>query len=149
MGYNQRLKPGTILNILCKLAPQREPTLQLPSKNKKRSQPNGRKFFSQCNNRKENIEALIAQAVGVLCELDSACSSCQALDGKFSACVQAPGIAACANCHWERQDTRCSFTHAEGEIKKTTSRKRKSTVISEELGNEGEPGAKRPKGGKA
>lgn len=143
-GRNHLRKTGTLLNVLCKLAAVREPTLQTRAKNNKKSHPCGLKFSEQCNTRKQNLEALVAQAVGVACDLDNACVNCQALDGKLSRCVRAPDMESCANCHWERQGARCSFKQAHDALNKNHNRKRTRDLISGD-GDSDEQGSKRTK----
>lgn len=123
-GLTASLTRGSLLYRLIRMPLQREPVLQLNSKNLKRSHPNGSQLDRQIGAHKTNIEALVGQAVGELLHENSCCDSCAKLDGKFANCVRVPGMAACPNCHFYQQGIRCSFAKEEKEASAPIPRKR-------------------------
>ncbi|KAJ5922751.1 hypothetical protein N7516_010454 [Penicillium verrucosum] len=112
---------------------QRQPVLQINSKNLKKSHPNASQWDRQIGFHKTNIEALVGQAVGGLLDETNCCDNCAKLDGKFANCVRVPRITACPNCHFDRQGIRCSFTKAEKKANEPMPRKRTLKVMLEEI----------------
>lgn len=59
-----------------------------------------------------NIEAALIQLTGT--EADAICGTCTRLSGPFQGCVVSTELAACASCHYNGKDARCSFYHERG-----------------------------------
>ncbi|CAI7629561.1 unnamed protein product [Penicillium glandicola] len=119
-GFTASLSRGSLIYRLTRMPLQREPILQLNSKNLKRSHPNGSQWDCQIGAHKTDIEALVGQAVGELLDENSCCLNCAKLDGKFANCVRVPRMTARTNCHFERQGVRCSFVKEENEANAPT-----------------------------
>lgn len=104
-GRRQIKTNGTVLHQLSQLPIRREPMIR-PGKT-----ISAVDFDLQLRHRKENIEALLAQAVGE--KAAEECTACGRGNGKFSGCVIVPTVQSsmrsCANCHWGRQGIRCSL----------------------------------------
>ncbi|KAJ9480539.1 hypothetical protein VN97_g13016 [Penicillium thymicola] len=112
---NHSKRPETLLYKLRQMDLQREPTLQMNTKNLKRKVGDGLLFDKQVSNRRENVEALLGQAVGKKLLHGLACQNCLTLDGKFTSCVRMPGMQHCANCHWGGEYGRCSLLQTSNE----------------------------------
>ncbi|KAJ5876287.1 uncharacterized protein N7529_001871 [Penicillium soppii] len=63
----------------------------------------------------ENVEAILAQTMGD--QSDDKCTNCHYGETPFKVCVQVPGMAACAPCHWGGLGFCCSF-NSEKDIRK-------------------------------
>lgn len=132
-GFTASLTRGSLLYRLTRMPLQREPVLQLNSKNLKRSHPNRSQFDRQIGAHRTNIEALVGQAVGELLDENNCCGSCAKLDGKFANCVRVPGMAACPSCHFYQQGRRCSFAKEEKEANVPIPKKRSLETMLEEM----------------
>lgn len=107
-GRNLAKKPGTLLYQLKQLPILREPTLR------ETMEISGERFDNVVGSMRSNIEALLAQAVGIKAAPGRECASCQEGNGYFVSCVTVPSLfnkmPCCANCHW-RKKGRCVFPH--------------------------------------
>lgn len=108
-GSSAIRSPGKYLNTLSTMPLQREPVLRYPTKRGRRRHVDGQTFNGQVGHQRENIEALLAYAVGQKPPPEGQCESCLRGDGKFLQCVMCPGTTHCASCHWRGQAKRCSF----------------------------------------
>ena len=104
-GTRSATRKGTRHNLLRELPLCREPALRV--------QTNSADFYFTLGRKNANIEALLAQSVGVEMPPSAACQSCKEGYGKFVSCVFVPSIKdkmpSCANCHWGAQAHRCTF----------------------------------------
>lgn len=108
-GSSAIRSPGKYLNTISTMPLQREPVLRYPRKRGRRRHVDGQTFNGQVGHQRENIEALLAYAVGQKTPPEGQCESCLRGDGKFVKCVICPGTTHCASCHWRGQANRCSF----------------------------------------
>ncbi|KAJ5792040.1 uncharacterized protein N7503_008018 [Penicillium pulvis] len=90
--------------------------LNMPGKNEPVLRPGWRidwdatKFFTRINSSLANVEAVVMQCVGnVITDPEKMCETCSTRKGPFAFCVTVGGIEECANCHWDREEHRCSF----------------------------------------
>ncbi|KAJ5357209.1 hypothetical protein N7541_004367 [Penicillium brevicompactum] len=110
LGATDLHQPGTLLNRLSRMPLQREPILQSDTEHRKRAKLSGEEFDHQIGRQKDQINALIGQAVGKRLDSDNACERCVSLNGKFNACVSVPGMNECASCTWDLQ-WKCTFAN--------------------------------------
>lgn len=100
-GRNLAKKPGTLLYLLKQLPTLREPTLR------ETMERSGERFDNVVGAMRSNIEALLAQAVGIKTAPGRECLSCQQGNGYFVSCVTVPSLfnkmPCCANCHWRKK----------------------------------------------
>ncbi|KAJ5765131.1 hypothetical protein N7520_004690 [Penicillium odoratum] len=89
----------------------REPTLaSVRAQSSKRWPWEGPSFDHFLSTKKENCEALLAQATGELIEGATACTRCRYQRGMFDGCVRVHGRANCPNCHIGAHYDKCSLT---------------------------------------
>ncbi|KAJ5771756.1 hypothetical protein N7520_002285 [Penicillium odoratum] len=97
----------SLLSQLHQLPPVREPATLFPR--------DAAKFFNAVGKSPRNVEALVAQAVGVRMDADHQCQCCKHGYGVFASCVIVPSLSGlihgCANCHWARGNNKsfCNF----------------------------------------
>jgi hypothetical protein len=107
-AYRPKNKPSEKIHALITLATQREPAL--------RRYRNPAEFDDHVCLKKPNIEALLAQTIGISVPTDAHCEHCQRELGQFVSCVIVPSLAddmpECANCHRGGVGYRCSFFKA-------------------------------------
>lgn len=61
------------------------------------------RFYRAIGSRTENVEALMAQAIGHKMVPERQCDSCKQGQGPFASCIIVPGIFdECANCYWSQ-----------------------------------------------
>ncbi|KAJ5633279.1 hypothetical protein N7490_009618 [Penicillium lividum] len=100
-------QPESLLYQLHQLPPIREPATLFPR--------DAAKFFCVVGKSPRNVEALVAQAVGVRMNADHQCQCCKHGYGVFASCVIVPSLSdlihGCANCHWARGNNKslCNF----------------------------------------
>ncbi|KAJ5937619.1 hypothetical protein N7454_003961 [Penicillium verhagenii] len=99
---------GSKICMLRNLPPRREPGLRIEG-----GPLTGDQFFTKVNRRRENVESLVAQSVGMEVLPGQECDSCKRKLGPFTSCVVVPSLGnkflSCANCHWQSRGKRCSF----------------------------------------
>ncbi|KAJ5713165.1 uncharacterized protein N7483_010346 [Penicillium malachiteum] len=97
---------GKLLPALLAMSPRNEPVLRDGWRNKWDDSA----FFSKVNSSLANVEALAMQCVGkIITDPKYQCMSCSEGDGPFDFCARVEGIDDCSNCHWKRNNDRCSF----------------------------------------
>jgi hypothetical protein len=94
-AFKLKKKPSEKLHTLIALPTQREPAL--------RKEKDPLQFDNHLGQKKSNIEALLAQAVGALVPTNVHCSTCQREQGQFVSCIIVPSLAdelpECSSCH--------------------------------------------------
>lgn len=92
--------------------------LNMPGRNEPVLRPGWRvdwdamRFFSRINSALANVEAVVMQCVGnVITDPEKMCKTCSTKKGPFAFCVTVVGIEECANCHWDKEEHRCSFNN--------------------------------------
>ncbi|KAJ5400819.1 hypothetical protein N7465_011308 [Penicillium sp. CMV-2018d] len=104
-GFKLKKKPSEKLHTLIALPTQREPSL--------RKEKDPLQFDNHIGQKKTNIEALLAQAVGDSVPANTHSSNCQREQGQFVSCIIVSSLAdempECANCHWARFKCNSAF----------------------------------------
>lgn len=92
--------------------------LTMPARNEPILRPEGHAkcsasiLFTKINSSLANVEAFLMQCVGnVITDPEKMCKTCSTKKGPFAFCVTVVGIEECANCHWDKEEHRCSFNN--------------------------------------
>jgi hypothetical protein len=106
VGVNGVNLKGRLLGRLLTMPAKNEPVLRLGA----RSGWTATTFFTKINSLLANVEGIVMQCVGdIITDPEKMCEHCRKLTGPFAFCVTVDGVEECANCHWEREEHRCSF----------------------------------------